>query len=208
MRFIDLTGKRFGKLVVLERVKRSRKTEWRCKCDCGNETIVQAANLKNGHIRSCGCMISESNTKHGKWNTRIYRIYHSMKQRCNNPNSAHYEYYGGRGIKVCSEWQDDFQTFYDWAMSHGYSDDLSIDRIDVNGNYEPSNCRWATKTTQSFNRKKGKDNHSGVVGVSLRKDTGKYQAYISKAGKRYMLGNFDTLKEAVEARQKAEKEHY
>lgn len=208
-KFIDLTGQRFGKLVVLERAKgNSKQINWLCKCDCGRTTVVQGSNLKNGHIRSCGCLISESNTKHGQWNTRLYRIYHAMKQRCYNPNSAPYPFYGGRGITVCSEWLNDFQAFYDWAMSNGYRDDLSIDRIDVDGNYEPGNCRWTIKTLQSFNRRKGKDNHSGVVGVSLRKDTGKYTAYISKGGKRRVLGSFSTLEEAIAARKRAEKELY
>lgn len=208
MKFIDLTGKRYGKLTVLERVQTSKKTKWKCKCDCGNEVVVASDNLRSGHSRSCGCLKLEEVTKHGQWNTRIYRIYYAMKQRCNNPKCAAYGYYGGRGIKVCIEWENDFQTFYNWAMSHGYADDLSIDRIDVNGNYEPSNCRWATATEQSFNKTKGKDNSLGIVGVSRRKDTGKYMAYISKEGKRHRLGDFETLEEAVRAREEAEKKYY
>lgn len=208
-KFIDLTGKRFGKLTVIQRVQnKGNKVNWLCQCDCGNTTIVQGSNLKNGHIRSCGCLISETNTKHGKWNSRIYRIYHAMKQRCYNSSSEHYDCYGGRGISICPEWLHDFQAFYNWAMSHGYSDELSIDRIDVNGNYEPGNCRWAEPSLQTFNQRTRKNNHSGMVGVSLRKDTGKYQAYISKKGKRQMLGCFDTLEEAIAARKQAEQELY
>lgn len=206
--FIDLTGKRFGKLTVLHRGVNGKKVQWVCKCDCGKVTTVQGINLTNGHTRSCGCLISESNTKHGQWNTRLYRIYHAMKQRCYNSNCAPFPHYGGRGITICPEWKNDFQAFHDWAMSHGYSDELTIDRIDVNGNYEPGNCRWTTKTWQSFNRGKGKDNSSGIVGVSFRKDTGKYMAYISKAGKRRVLGNCDTLEEAASARKQAEQELY
>lgn len=208
MNFIDLTGKRFGKLLVINRVDGDGKVKWLCECACGNRAIVQSCNLQNGHSKSCGCGIAESNTKHGQWNTRLYRIYYAMKQRCNNPNNANYEYYGGIGIKVCPEWEKDFQNFYDWAVTHGYSDELSIDRINPDGDYEPANCRWADKTTQSFNRKKGKSNTTGYTGISKRKDTGKFQAYISKGGKRKMLGNFETLEEAVEAREKAEKEYY
>lgn len=209
MKFIDLTGNRFGKLVVLERVYRGKKkVEWLCKCDCGNNTIVQGSNLKNGHIRSCGCQIVESNTKHNQWNTRIYRIYYAMKERCNNPKSKQYEYYGGNGICVCSEWENSFEAFYKWAVSNGYDNNLTIDRINPKGNYEPSNCRWATRATQSFNRRISKDNTSGYTGISRRKDTGKYQAYISKNGKRYVLGCFDTFEDAVIARQNAEKEYY
>lgn len=210
MKLIDLTGQRFGKLVVLHRVDRGNKAkvEWLCKCDCGNESIVRGSNLRNGHIRSCGCLISETNRKHGQWDTRIYRIYYAMKQRAQNPNSPHYKYYGALGIKVCDEWDKSFEAFYNWAIQNGYSDDLSIDRIDPNGDYEPSNCRWADKVTQSFNRKTGADNTTGHTGVSLRKDTGKYQAYISKGGRRKVLGSYETLDAAVQAREKAENELY
>lgn len=210
MKFIDLTGQRFGKLVVLHRVNRGNtsKTEWLCKCDCGNESIVRSSNLRDGHIRSCGCLISETNRKHGQWNTRLYRIYYAMKQRTQNPNSVHYKYYGAIGVRVCPEWDQSFEAFYNWAIQNGYDDQLSIDRIDPSGDYEPTNCRWADKTTQSFNRKLGTDNASGQTGVSLRKDTGKYQAYISKNGKRKVLGSFSTFDEAVQARKNAEKELY
>lgn len=109
---------------------------------------------------------------------------------------------------MCEEWDKSFEAFYNWAIQNGYSDDLSIDRIDPNGDYEPSNCRWADKVTQSFNRKTGADNTTGHTGVSLRKDTGKYQAYISKGGRRKVLGSYETLDAAVQAREKAENELY
>lgn len=131
---------------------------WLCKCDCGN-TIVKSTNAIHSKKRhSCGCLRKNhpNNTRHGMCYTRINSIYRKMKQRCLSPNDSRYKDYGGRGIQVCEEWlgKDGFSKFYEWAMSNGYSDELTIDRIDVNGNYEPSNCRWITKLEQSKNTRK------------------------------------------------------
>lgn len=206
MRFVDLTGKRYGKLIVLERSNDGKRIiRWVCRCDCGNETIVQGGNLKNGHTQSCGCKISESNTKHGQWGTKLYNVYHGMKQRCYNPKASNYRYYGGRGITICDEWQK-YEPFHEWAMGNGYEEGLSIDRIDNDGNYEPSNCRWEEPTTQTINQRTRNDNGVGHKGVSLRKDTGKYVAYISINKKRKVLGNYNTLEEATMARRNGEKE--
>ena len=132
---------------------------WRCKCDCGNETIVSKTHLRTGHTRSCGCLFTEwghkprpSVAKHYQSKTRIYRIWSGMLDRTTNPKSKSYSNYMGRGIGVCDEWKT-FTNFRDWALTHGYSDNLSIDRIDVNGNYEPSNCRWVDMKTQSRNKR-------------------------------------------------------
>lgn len=156
----DLTGERFGRLVVLEKAapnKRYHGSMWVCKCDCGKTTIANAQNLKSGNTTSCGCFgrirKREQNIKHGMSNTRLHRIWKAMHTRCYNSNFFAFKYYGGRGIKVCDEWLHNFQAFHDWSMANGYQDNLTIDRIDANGNYEPSNCRWLTMAEQNQNKR-------------------------------------------------------
>ena len=151
---IDLTGKKFGKLTVIKRVEnQGKRTMWLCKCECGNETIVLGSNLTRLHTKSCGCLQKEKHIGfiHGFKKHRLYNIWGLIKKRCLNKNDKIFKYYGGKGIKLCDEWLEDFMNFYNWAMVNGYRDDLSIDRINVNGNYEPSNCRWVNKKTQTRN---------------------------------------------------------
>ena len=153
----NLTGKKFGKLTVLKRTGTDKRGQaiWLCKCECGNtiETITNRLNM--GKTKSCGCLALENkrkmHTTHGKAHTRLNSVYRQMKQRCYSETSHAFKYYGGRGIAICDEWLADFQNFYDWAIKNGYEKGLSIDRIDVNGNYEPSNCRWADDKTQARN---------------------------------------------------------
>ena len=157
---IDLKGKRFGRLTVINYNQlRANNGEymWHCKCDCGNECDVRGSNLRNGNTLSCGCFqtdrVSQTNSKHKQSNNRIYYEWNNMKNRCYNPNYAEYKNYGGRGISVCEEWLKSFANFYDWAINNGYSDNLTIDRINVNGNYCPDNCRWVTIEAQCNNKR-------------------------------------------------------
>lgn len=136
---------------------------------------------------------------------RIYKIWLGMKARCNNPNDKDYNSYGGRGITVCAEWNDNPQTFIEWALANGYADSLTIDRIDVNKGYSPDNCRWADAVTQMRNRRVEKSNKLGAKGVYYEKDRRKYRVVIGVNGKQIKVGRYDTLEDAIEARKQAEK---
>lgn len=150
----DRIGQRNGKLTVIEFYKKENNNIfWKCKCDCGKEIIVKSKLLKERGVKSCGCLYKETrytnNLKHGMYKTRIYKTWLNMKSRCNTPSASKYYLYGGKGIKVCEEWKNDFISFYNWAIDNGYRDDLTIDRINPDGNYEPNNCRWATYKEQN-----------------------------------------------------------
>lgn len=159
----ELTGMKFGRWTVIGRAENNKKgnTMWHCRCECGKQAIIVGYSLTRGRSKSCGCYhserVSQANkdlkTTHGEKKTRLYRIWKGMKQRCFNPNDKDYEKYGGRGITICDEWKEDFCKFKSWALASGYAQELSIDRIENNGNYEPSNCRWATQSQQNSNRR-------------------------------------------------------
>lgn len=164
---LNLIGEKYGKLTVVEFDRlQNHKTYWKCACDCGLTVVATGNNLRSGNTTSCGCVhrakvqqIGRNNIKHNEIHenrTRLYTIWCGMRQRCSNPNRTAYILYGGKGVRVCDEWND-YDVFKNWAISNGYADNLSIDRIDSNGNYEPSNCRWIT---QSENTARANKNHT------------------------------------------------
>ena len=151
----DITGKKFGKLTAIQRAGRDKngKYLWLCKCDCGGEKIVTSSDLVTGNTKSCGCLVT--NKTHGGSYTALYKTWVQMKMRCYNPNHASYYNYGGRGIKVCDEWNGEhsFSVFCEWAIGAGYKEGLSLDRIDNEKDYYPENCRWVTRAFQERNKR-------------------------------------------------------
>lgn len=213
----DLTGMVFGRLTVICRAgdytdqNGKQKPKWLCQCSCGSEprSVLQAS-LKSGKALSCGCLRTENSSKvtrrHGKIKTSVYHCWAAMIQRCDNINNPSYDRYGGRGIKVCERWLNSFEAFYEDMGER--PEGTSLDRIDVNGNYEPTNCRWTTNSDQGFNKRISSRNTSGRTGVYWHERSCIWWARIKKEGISVYLGQFNTFEEAVAAREAAELEYY
>lgn len=158
----DLKGNKYGKLETIKYIGKNgtKQSWWECRCDCGNTKNVRASDLKRGKTKSCGCIqeefVSNLNKTHGLTGEPLYTVWQNIKARCYNENNPRYEDWGGRGVKMCDEWKDDFESFYSWALGNGYKDGLSIERIDNNGNYEPGNCCWIPNKKQASNTRKNK----------------------------------------------------
>ncbi len=155
----DMTNQYFGNLKVVAFAGKNNRGEatWKCVCSCGNETVVTGNKLRSGWTKSCGCLQERNRQRgihksHGMTNTKLYIIWQNMKRRCNDPNDIMFKNYGGRGIAVCNEWLSGFEAFLRWANDNGYKEGLSIERIDVNGDYSPDNCKWISKKQQYLNR--------------------------------------------------------
>ena len=175
----DMIGKKFNMLTVVKRVaNQGNYSRYFCLCDCGNTRLVLGQNLRSGRVKDCGCVSQVLRNKHiskntsvrthGLSRTRLYNIWLGMRDRCSREKNQDYNLYGGRGIKVCEEWKNDFLTFREWALKNGYKSDLSIDRIDPNGNYEPANCRWITLTEQTYNKRNTRKIYYKEIGKTAR----------------------------------------
>lgn len=201
-----LIGLVFGRLTVSSQAEsKNKRKHWLCRCSCGGQKTVSTNGLKTGAVKSCGCLAIEHsallNKKHGLHKTPEYKVWQGIKRRCYFKSSRNFKYYGGRGITMCSEWVKSFESFLK-DVGHRPSKQHSIDRIDVNGNYEPSNCRWSLVSTQRHNTRPRKNKHA--PGVVFRNN--EYVARIQINNKRINLGSFKEKKEAAEAYCKAKKQ--
>lgn len=204
---MDLRGQTYGRLTVLgETNKRYGNRYWLCRCECGTETAVEHSSLRGGHTRSCGCLhreiVLDMFQTHGMSNTSEYASWESMLGRCTNPSNTAYPYYGGRGIEVCSRWRQ-FENFYE-DMGPKPSPKHTIDRIDNDGNYEPANCRWATKLQQIRNTRMQSNPDVGIG----KRPSGKYWVRIHAHNTSVHVGTYNTIDQARKARRDAEDKYW
>ena len=203
---IDLVGQRFGRLVVVEEVGRNKHggALWSCACDCGVAITISGNHLRRGTTKSCGCYqkdrAREGNVLHGMAGCREYGSYKNMRNRCTNPNNKYYYNYGGRGITVCEQWNTFEQFYKDMGPC---PENFTLERMNNDGNYEPSNCIWASRVTQASNRRVKQNNTTGYIGV-YRYSRNKWEARIGRGAVEHRLGYFDKLEDAVAARKAAE----
>lgn len=203
----DVIGKRYGSVKVIEELPLSKSKQRMVLfiCDCGNTSKTLLLNLVSGNTKSCGCLrkkvASKKATTHGHSKTRIYRIFHGMKNRCFNPKNQAYKDYGGRGISICQEWLDDFMSFYNFCLENGWERGMEIDRIDNDGWYQPDNCRFVCGDINKNNRRTlFKNNTSGYRGVS--KIGVSYKVTVANGGKSFQKRGFKTAEEAARFRDK------
>ena len=207
-----LLGKRFGRLEVIayDSISKNGHTKWMCRCDCGKEMVKFGTNLRKAHTQSCGCLQKEQTSKakktHCMRHTKTYKTWCSMKERCLNSDSKTYKGYGSEGITICQPWIDSFEQFL--ADMGERPEGTSLDRIDPSGNYEPSNCRWASASVQAYNKGLRINNTSGKVGVSFSTNRSKWVASILHEGVKYYLGMFTNLEDAVKVRREAELKYF
>ena len=180
----DLSGKKFGRLTVLSRAENSKSgsVRWNCLCECGGKATVHGVSLRAGRTQSCGCYQKEqtgnANRTHGETDRRLYTEWAAMKARCYNPRNKRYDRYGGRGIAICDEWRESYETFRNWALANGYRDDLTIERNDTDGDYCPENCKWATQKEQQNNR-------SNNVKIDYHGETMSMKQWAERVGMEY-----------------------
>lgn len=211
-KIVDITGMKFNKLKIIGRAENNYegKAMWLCECDCGNKKIILGRDIRAGNSKSCGCLIKENvskkNTKHGlSGGINEYGIWSGIKQRCLNPKSKKYELYGMKGITICDRWKENFNNFIE-DMGYRPTSNHSIDRIDFNGNYEPSNCRWANKSMQAYNQRS--KSNTGIKGVNFNRHKNTYTASISFEGNKEIKQGIRTMEEAMNFRKSLEIKYF